>query len=157
MSENSQDIVKCVARVWRLNKKQEALFRGIMGREISANLRRACSNGYMISILNKKEIGNLYEALKCNLNDGDLASITRSITDQEMKEEDPIKLLAELVEEQNRLKRAYEALIPYLDEGSEAAYACQRHVEELCEIQYTLVEELSSTSPDTALEYPSVA
>jgi len=157
MSENSLDNVKCIARVWRLTKKQKELFKALMGREISSNLRRVCSNGYMISLLYKKEIGNLYEAVKCNLNDGDLVSVTRNMDMQATKEDDPIKLLALLIDEQKRLMEAYEALIPHLDQGSEAALACRQHVDELGEIRYTLLEELALASPESTSAYSSVA
>jgi hypothetical protein len=158
MSEDSRNIVKCVARVWRLIKKQQELFRLLMGLNIPATLRKTCSNGYMISLLYKKEIGELYESVKCNLNDGDLASITASKNDQEAQEENLIKLLSQLIEQQKRLIHAYEELHLHLDEGSEADMACSRHREELTDFCQALSEELAASAPaDADIQYPSVA
>ncbi len=111
----------------------------------------------MISLVYKKEIGELYETVKCNLNDGDLASITKSKNDREVDGEDLAKLLSQLIEEQKILINAYEPLLAHLDEESEAALACQAHITQLAELGDMLAEEFAETAEDTAASYPSVA
>jgi hypothetical protein len=149
MSENSENIVKCIARVWRLIKKQEELFRSLMTLEIPAHLRKTCSNGFMISLLHKKEMGNLYESVKCSLTDGELASITKTNINQDFDDTDQAKLLCQLVEEQKRLICAYEELTSNLDGYQEAALACETHAEECERIGSVLCQELLLTDKDT--------
>ncbi|KQS30945.1 hypothetical protein [Dyadobacter sp. Leaf189] len=157
MSESSRDIVKCTARVWRLIKKQEELFRSVMGLEISAALRKTCSNGFMISLLYKKEMGALYESVKCNLNDGDLASITRSKNDDSMDADNLAGLLSDLIRGEQQLISAYELLLSHIDEDSEAALACHAHISQLASLSHTLAAELTEFSDDTQDAYTSVA
>ncbi len=76
--EHSKQIVRELAKTWRMCKKQENLFKIWMSLENSCSLRKACGKGNMIFLIFRKEIGLIYDDLKCNLLDADLNNVNIS-------------------------------------------------------------------------------
>lgn len=128
-------------------KKQESLFRSAMGLDTSSRLRRICSNGYMMSLLFKKDVGSMYESVKSVLDDGELASITRSVDDFDPDAVDQQELLLKIASHQQVLLEEYRALMPHLDQDSDAARACSEHIDKLSVLESSLVKEVN-TLPD---------
>lgn len=146
---DARNLVRCIARIWRMYKKQESLFRSAMGIDMSARLRRICSNGYMMSLLFKKDVGNMYESVKSILEDGELASITRSADDIAPDFADQQRLLAQLASHQQVILEEYKALLPQLDQESEAARACAEHMDKLSFLENSLSKEVEGLSDST--------
>lgn len=153
----SRNIVKCIARIWRLYKKQESMFRSAMGLDVPSRLRRICSNGYMMSLLFKKDVGSMYESVKSSLEDGELSSITRSADDIDPDFADHQRLLAQLASHQQKILEEYRALLPQLDQGSEAAIACAEHIDKLTILENSLSREAEGFSDGTVDSYIHVA
>lgn len=76
--DHIEEAVRRISRIWRMHKRRESLYKLAMNMEVTAQVRKICSVGYMSTLLFKKEIASLYEDIKCSLTDGDLNSITRS-------------------------------------------------------------------------------
>ena len=75
--ENVNAIVKQVVKIWRLYKMQQLVLTVAMRQDIPFRLRKLLSRDYMICSVLKKELANLYDALKCCMGD---SCITRPDT-----------------------------------------------------------------------------
>ncbi|GGM84557.1 hypothetical protein GCM10010967_15580 [Dyadobacter beijingensis] len=124
-------------------KRQESLFRSAMGLDTSSKLRRICSNGYMMALLFKKDVGNMYESIKSNLDDGELSSIVRSADDFDGESIDQHALLSEIALHQQTILEEYRALLTQLDQDSDAARACSEHMDKLAFLESSLTREVS--------------
>jgi hypothetical protein len=67
--ENVKAIVKQVVKIWRLYKTQQLALTVAMRQEIPFRMRKLLSRDYMICSLLKKEMADLYDALKCCMRD----------------------------------------------------------------------------------------
>ncbi|WP_143061601.1 hypothetical protein [Dyadobacter sp. SG02] len=67
--ENVKAIVKQVVKIWRLYKMQQLVLTVAMRQDIPFGLRKLLSRDYMICSVLKKELANLYDALKCCMRD----------------------------------------------------------------------------------------
>ncbi|MGV3600840.1 MAG: hypothetical protein ACO1N1_06520 [Dyadobacter fermentans] len=151
------NMVKCIARIWRMYKRQESLFRSAMALDMSSKLRRICSNGYMMSLLFKKDVGSMYESVKSNLDDGELASITRSVDELDAEMVDRYELLTEIATHQQVMLEEYRALLPHLDQDSDAARACSEHIDKLSTLENWLIKEVSSLPDERQEDFSHVA
>nr|WP_295926740.1 hypothetical protein [uncultured Dyadobacter sp.] len=151
-----KNVTQCIARIWRMYKKQEALFRSAMGLNTSSTLRKICSTGYMMSLLFKKDVDSMYESVKNNLDDGELASITRT-DDSLLDSIGEYELLLKISEQQEMLLGEYKALLSKLDKDSEAARACDEHIEKLAGLENSLARELGTHPASKLKSYSSVA
>lgn len=151
------NMVKCIARIWRMYKRQESLFRSAMALDMSSKLRRICSNGYMMSLLFKKDVGSMYESVKSNLDDGELASITRSVDEFDAEMVDRYELLTEIAAHQQVMLEEYRALLPHLDQDSDAARACSEHIYKLSTLENWLIKEVSSLPDERQEDFSHVA
>jgi len=146
-----------MARIWRMYKRQESLFRSAMSLDMSSRLRRICSNGYMMSLLFKKDVGSMYESVKSVLDDGELSSITRSVDDFDDRAVDHFELLSEIALHQQVLLQEYQALLPQLDHDSDAARACSEHIDKLSVLESSLVKEVSTLPNEQEGDFSYVA
>ncbi|WP_353721072.1 hypothetical protein [Dyadobacter sp. 676] len=154
---DARNIVRCVARIWRMYKRQESLFRSAMGLDTTSRLRRICSNGYMMSLLFKKDVGSMYESVKSNLDDGELSSITRSADDFDADSVSQYELLSEIASQQQVILEEYRALLPHLDQDSDAARACAEHIDKLSVLESSLVKEVGSLPDNRQEDFSFVA
>lgn len=67
--ENLKPIVQQVIKIWRLHKTLQLTLTIAMRQEIPFRLRKLLSRDYMVCSLLKKEMANLYDALKCCMQD----------------------------------------------------------------------------------------
>ncbi|ACT96773.1 hypothetical protein [Dyadobacter fermentans] len=154
---DARNMVKCIARIWRMYKRQESLFRSAMALDMSSKLRRICSNGYMMSLLFKKDVGSMYESVKSNLDDGELTSITRSVDEFDAEMVDRYELLTEIATHQQVMLEEYRALLPHLDQDSDAARACSEHIDKLSTLENWLIKEVSSLPDERQEDFSHVA
>jgi hypothetical protein len=154
---DARNMVKCVARIWRMYKRQESLFRSAMGLDLPSRLRRICSNGYMMSLLFRKDVGSIYESVKSVFDDGELSSITRSLDESGDQLADRHGLLSEIASHQQMMLQEYQALLPQLDQDSDAARACSEHIDKLSSLESTLVKEVGSLPDERKEDFSYVA
>jgi len=152
-----KEVTKCVARLWRLYKRQESLFRSAMGLNTSCRLRKVFSKGYMMALLFRKDVDAMYQSMKNSLHDGELSSIVRSTDGFDPELATEYEVLAELASQQQIMLKAYEQLLSTLDDGSEAALCCDEHIEKLSCLENDLEKELASNFSSEKQEYFSVA
>jgi Ca2+-binding EF-hand superfamily protein len=154
--DEAKDIKQGVARIWRMYKRQESLLRSAMGICTSCKLRRVFSNGYMMSLLFKKDLGSMYESVKSNLDDGELSAITRA-DDDASDHSSEYELLTQINLQQEAMLEEYRKLLSRLDKDSEAARACEEHIEKLATLEGVLAKELDAGSAGQMGNYSSVA
>lgn len=138
-------------------KRQESLFRSAMGLDMSSRLRRICSNGYMMSLLFKKDVGCMYESVKSVLDDGELSSITRSTDEFDDQMADRYELLSQITSHQQVMLQEYQALLPHLDYDSDAARACSEHIDKLSILESSLVKEVGNLPDGRKEDFSFVA
>jgi len=154
---DASNMVKCIARIWRMYKRQESLFRSAMALDVPSKLRRICSNGYMMSLLFKKDVGCMYESVKSVLDDGELSSITRSADEFDDGLADRYELLNEIASYQQVILNEYRALLPHLDHDSDAARACSEHIDKLLVLESSLAKEVSVLPGEREQDFSDVA
>lgn len=154
---DARNMVKCIARIWRMYKRQESLFRSAMALDLPSRLRRICSNGYMMSLLFKKDVGSIYESVKSVLDDGELSSITRSADEPGDQIPDPHGLLSQISSHQQMMLQEYQALLPHFDHDSDAARACSEHIEKLLNLESSLMKEAGSLPDEREEDFSYVA
>ena len=138
-------------------KRQESRFSSAMSLDMSSRLRRICSNGYMMSLLFKKDVGSIYESVKCYLEDGELSSITRSVDEFDEEMADRYDLLYEIASHQQVILNEYRALLPHLDHDSDAARACSEHIDKLSVLESSLVKEVGTLPDEREQDFSDVA
>ncbi|MCE6992959.1 hypothetical protein [Dyadobacter sp. CY323] len=138
--DSTREIVKSVSRIWRIYNRQEPLFHAAMRLDMSYRCRCLLGKGFMVYALFKKDIGRIYEEVKCTLNDGELASIVRSTEDLYPDEQDRNAFISGLLAGQEDLCESYETLLSHLDPESAAAVICSGHLEKLTELARNLAD-----------------
>ena len=86
--ENGKEIVKQVVKIWRLFKTQQAALTVAMRQDISFEMRNLLSRDYMICMVIKKEMANLYDSLKCCMRDGCITRPDELHTDMAVPSDD---------------------------------------------------------------------
>lgn len=152
-----KEITKCIARLWRLYKRQESLFRSAMKLDTSNKMRKVFSNGYMMTLLFRKDVDSMYESTKSILHDGDLSSIVRSMDEFDPEEANEMRVISELATQNQIMMEVYEQLLSGLDNGSEAALRCDEHIEKLSGLGNVLEKELEVYRYSDDQDYFSVA
>jgi hypothetical protein len=154
---NGNEMVRCIARIWRMYKKQELLLRSVMSLDTSYKLRKICSHGYLTTVLFKKDVGNIYDSMKSSLDDGDLGSITVSGPDVEQISKDQRAIFSEIALRHDSLLKEYSQLLQVIDEHEEIAYSCRGHIDKLTLLRDSLVNELDKLPKTDEKELVSVA
>ncbi|QRR00325.1 hypothetical protein [Dyadobacter sandarakinus] len=148
-----KDIVKEVAGIWRMHKRQEALFRAAMALDTTRPLRVICGSCYMTSLLFQSEMRQLYESLKCCLTDGDLSSILLLDDEAGNSDADCWMVISRCLEHDELLIRMYQSLLAKVDEESECWRMCHEHLEKLTGCH----DKLAAESRDLIMEHSSHA
>lgn len=99
----------------------------------------------------------MYESVKSNLDDGELASITRSVDEFDAEMVDRYELLTEIATHQQVMLEEYRALLPHLDQDSDAARACSEHIDKLSTLENWLIKEVSSLPDERQEDFSHVA
>jgi Ca2+-binding EF-hand superfamily protein len=110
----------------------------------------------MMSLLFKKDLGSMYESVKSNLDDGELSAITRA-DDDASDHSSEYELLTQINLQQEAMLEEYRKLLSRLDKDSEAARACEEHIEKLATLEGVLAKELDAGSAGQMGNYSSVA
>lgn len=139
---NGGEIVGCIARIWRMYKKQELLLRSVMSLDTSYKLRKICSHGYLTTVLFKKDVGNIYDSMKSSLDDGELGSITVSGPDKDQISKDQRMIFSEIAMRHESLLREYNHLLGVVDDDGEISVSCRGHIDKLTILRDSLVKEL---------------
>ncbi|HEV7379524.1 MAG TPA: hypothetical protein VGN64_07005 [Dyadobacter sp.] len=154
---NGGDIVGCIARIWRMYKKQELLLRSVMSLDTSYKLRKICSHGYLTTVLFKKDVGNIYDSMKSSLDDGELGSITVIGPDPDQISKDQRTVFSEIAMRHESLLKEYTHLLRAMDDEGEIALSCRGHIDKLTLLRDSLVTELEKMPKQDEKQLVSVA
>lgn len=155
--ENIREVTRSIARIWRLHKTRESLYRLAMRITDLGSCRKICSLGYINSVLFRNEISAIYDCCKCNLEDGNLSSIVISDPSDNFKEAEKMQVFLTLIETQDRIISAYHILSQELDSGSEQTFLMTDHVHKLTELNQLLEKEIRNSSAGKPVELFAVA
>ena len=156
--EESSELAKCVSRIWRIYKRQEYLCRSLMRLEIPCRFRCQLGCGYIRYILFRKDLSEIYDQVKCLINDGELSSIVLS-NDYHLSagEHHCSAYIAKLVTGQKELLDTYQTLVCKLDRYTEASDICLGHLEKLSEYSQSLAVQREHFAQSEPAIYFSVA
>jgi hypothetical protein len=142
--ENVREIIKNVARIWRMHKKREALFKAAM-LQADQRMRRICTTGYMNALLFQKDIETVYNSYKYYLEDGQLGSIVRSEHDIVFNHKH-LPLATILKEHQQQTICCYQELLPQLEANLDEMELVKSHIDKLSEMNVLLDLQLGQTA-----------
>jgi hypothetical protein len=159
--EERKNLVRMMARIWRIHHRKEAIYKSLVGMDVSMKMRKCCCNGHMSSVLFKKDIQAIYESLKCNFSDGDLGNIVRSDDGQEPDDEYQVKVEL-LLEEQKRLLELYTKAITWVSYHPEMQRLLTAHLDKIKELNMQLecvteMEHRGRIKAEPSIEYDHVA
>lgn len=142
-----------VANLWKIHERRQSIYKQVMSSENLGSIRKICSNGYISSLLFKKETEWIYDQVKCTLNDGHVANITNDEpTYSFMAAWDDMPSVAHLLQEQELKTIALYKRIMY-DKGmpDDARIILSDHLEKIIEINRKLSKEVQKYDPEPKL------
>ena len=147
--ENLHQFVSDIVRLWSLHQYRESLYKQAMTLENLGPLRRACSQGYMISILFKKEILWIYDQVKSTLDDGDIQTckMRQGLHTIIFSSEDEVSITDMILEQEYKTIRLYKSLLSNINLTHEASEILSEHLDKLNDINFSLVNQLAAKRP----------
>jgi len=138
-----------IVRLWNLHEHREGLYKQAMTLENLGSLRRTCSQGYMISILFKKEIHWIYDQVKCTLDDGDIldCKTRQGLATIIFSSEDVASITDMILEQESKTIRLYKNLLNDINLTHEASEILAEHLEKLTDMNFNLKNQLIVQKP----------
>jgi hypothetical protein len=145
--ENLPAFVNGIVQLWNINQYREQLYKEAMSMDNAGSLRRVYSQGYISSLLFKKDIQYVYDGIKCSLQDGDISKkILGRITPGTLAASLDKLSIARLVRDQEQKAiRIYKNFISTIL-ISEDDTMLSDHLEKLMDIHYQIDRELSKSN-----------
>ncbi|WP_234604314.1 hypothetical protein [Dyadobacter chenwenxiniae] len=144
--ENVKEIVQQVVKIWRLFKTQQLALTAAMRQDISYDMRNLLSRDYMICLVIKKEMANLYDSLKCCMRD---ACITRNQQAHSPIVNDDVSMaVKQIVNVHQQIIREYRILLDLIRDTSINAAMLHQHLDQL----EKMTEDLSAQSESSQFE-----
>jgi len=146
--ENGKEIVKQVVKIWRLFKTQQAALTVAMRQDISFEMRNLLSRDYMICIVIKKEMANLYDSLKCCMRDGCITRPDELHTDMAVPSDDVNMAFNKIVHMHQQIVTEYRILLDLIKDTSINATILHQHLNQIDKMS----EDLSAQSKSSQME-----
>lgn len=144
--EERNELVRCLATLWKKHKERELLYLTAMKIADIGNLRKTFSQGYMIALLFQKEINAMYDSLRCSLDDASLCkSCTKHLTQQIHRistNQDVSLILSQL---ESETLTCYEEAYRHIEIYLEEAQLINEHISRLQELRAVLLQECPTT------------
>lgn len=149
--ENVNEIVKQVIKIWRLHKTQQLVLTLAMRQEIPFPLRKLLSRDYMICSVLKKEMANLYDALKCCMRDACILQRDSSNAVMVMNVEGNIGMaLAKIISVHRQVVAEYDVLLGLAKDSSLNTLLLRQHQKQMD----SMTRELSTGSHELSASVP---
>jgi len=147
--ENLHQFVSDIVRLWSLHQYRESLYKQAMTLENLGSLRRSCSQGYMISILFKKEILWIYDQVKSTLDDGDIQNckMKQGLHTIIFSSEDESSITDMILEQESKTIRLYKSLLNNINLTHDASEILTEHLDKLNDINFNLKNQLIAKRP----------
>lgn len=151
--ENLHQFVSDIVRLWSLHQYRESLYKQAMTLETLGSLRRSCSQGYMISILFKKEILWIYDQVKSTLDDGDIQDcrMKQGLHNIIFSSEDENSITEMIVEQENKTIKLYKNLLGNVNLTHDVSGILSEHLDKLSDITFSFTNQLAVRKPAPAL------
>ena len=148
-----------IAKLWNIHQQRENLYKQTMTLDNLGPLRKLCSQGYMISLLFKKEINWIYDQIKCTLSESD---ISKKISSQStgsllVSSENESIMTNQLIEHEEKTITMYRLLLNDRDITFEAKEILTEHVDKLTDLYHILKKEIAKTQEDEPVLRQAVA
>lgn len=148
-----------IARLWNTLQQRENLYKQSMTLENLGTMRKFCSQGYMVSLLFKKEISWIYDEVKCTLSEGDITRglINYNLPNLLVTADDQSHVSSMLLEQELQTINMYNTLIQHQDITYEAKMTMTDHIEKLYDLYNTLKKEVIKTVSPVQMIQQAVA
>ncbi|MCF0072969.1 hypothetical protein LZD49_20990 [Dyadobacter sp. CY261] len=137
--ENVKAVVTQVVKIWRLYKMQQLVMTVAMRQEMPFRLRNLLTRDYMICSVLKKEMANLYDALKCCMRDGCITRPDKHPMMIMQMEGDTDMALGKIVYVHRQIIAEYETLLGLINGSNINTVMIHQH----CKQVANLTEELA--------------
>ncbi|MCF0041378.1 hypothetical protein [Dyadobacter fanqingshengii] len=141
--ENVKDIVKQVIKIWRLFKTQQSALAVAMRQDVSYEMRNLLSRDYMICLVIKKEMANLYDSLKCCMRDGCITRPDQHYADTTVPSDDVNMAFSKIVNVHQQIITEYRILLDLIKDTSINASILHQHLDQMEKMS----EDLSARPP----------
>lgn len=157
--ENIYSFVSDIVKLWNLYQLKESLYKEALALEDLGPLRRTCSQGYMISLLFKKEIRLIYDQVKSILDDGDIDNFRMKpgLHNMIITSESKSLLTDMILEQENKTIRLYRKILESDNLSYETHGLLTDHFEKLKEINFTLQHQTAGLVKPQYISQPAVA
>ncbi|SKB78495.1 hypothetical protein [Dyadobacter psychrophilus] len=146
--ENVKQIVKQVIKIWRLFKAQQSALTVAMRQDIPFEMRNLLSRDYMICLVIKKEMANLYDSLKCCMRDGCITRPDNYNDDIAVLSDDVGMAFDKIVNMHQQIAIEYRILLDLIKDTSINATILHQHLNQIDKMS----EDLSAQSKSSQME-----
>jgi hypothetical protein len=148
-----------VAKLWNIHQQRENLYKQTMTLENLGPLRKLCSQGYMVSILFKKEINWIYDQIKCTLSEGDISkrNVNQNINPLSISSDNESIMTNQLIEQEEKIIKMYKLLLNDRDITYEAEQILNEHLHKLADLHRMLIKAVAKNQVNEPVLRQAVA
>lgn len=148
-----------IAKLWNTHQQRENLYKQTMTLDNLGSLRKLCSQGFMVSLLFKKEINWIYDQIKCTLSEGDIAkrNVIQGSNMLTVSSENELIMTNQLLEQEDKTIKMYKALLSDRDITYEAKLILTEHLNTLVDMHYSLKKEIAKNQIEVPVLRQAVA
>jgi hypothetical protein len=148
-----------IAKLWNTHQQRENLYKQSMSLDNLGMLRKFCSQGYMVSLLFKKEISWLYDQIKCTLSEGDISGGIENynLPNLVISSDNHLSVIKMLMEQEDKTIKMYKSLLTDEDISYDAKLTFLEHMDRLNQIYLCLKNEVSKNQEPVPILRQAVA
>jgi hypothetical protein len=148
-----------IAKLWNIHQQRENLYKQTMTLDNLGPLRKLCSQGYMVSLLFKKEINWIYDQIKCTLSEADISKriSSQSTSSLLVSSENESIMTNQLIEHEDKIIKMYKLLLNDQDITFETKQILSEHLDKLADLYHTLKKEIAKTKEHEPILRQAVA
>lgn len=154
--ENLKPIVQQVIKIWRLHKTLQLTLTIAMRQEIPFRLRKLLSRDYMVCSLLKKEMANLYDALKCCMQDACIVRPGAGATMVMDVKGNVNQALDKIVTVHRQISAEYETLFTLADGSNLNLALLRQHKKQMARMTDDLSAQSTALAPEDRQTYMSM-
>lgn len=136
-----------IAKLWNTHQQRENLYKQTMILDNLGPLRKLCSQGYMVSLLFKKEVSWIYDQIKCSLTEGDISKgiANHNLPNLVISSDNPLLITKMLMEQEDKTIKLYKSLLTEDDITYDANQILIEHLDKLSDIHLFLKKEVAKS------------
>ncbi|MCF0057060.1 hypothetical protein [Dyadobacter sp. CY356] len=148
-----------IAKLWNTHRQRENLYKQTMTLDNLGSIRKFCSQGYMVSLLFKKEISWIYDQIKCTLSEGDISGGIENynLPNLVISSDNQFSVIKMLMEQEDKTIKMYKSLLADKDISYDAKLTFTEHIDRLNDIYLFLKNEVTKSQVTVPLLRKAVA